>query len=140
MEVKSRGELFMRQKEEIGRLTQMTQKEEKEIERLKMMLRMNEKKNQSVQTEEQVEDSSWRKRIEVSTGESEMTSETRCERSSLCRQSQSRDKLDSRRNAFIAVAGKPKLAESRLTKANGKERAPLTKKYKFIPTLSFKHI
>lgn len=50
MEVKSRGELFMRQKEEIGRLTQMTQKEEKEIERLKMMLRMNEKKNQAVQT------------------------------------------------------------------------------------------
>lgn len=50
MEVKSRGELFMRQKEEIDRLTQMTQKEEKEIERLKMMLRMNEKKNQTVQT------------------------------------------------------------------------------------------
>lgn len=66
--VKDRSELFIRQKEEIDRLTQITQKEEKEIERLKLMLRINEKKSQTAQTEEQIEDSTWRKRIEVSTG------------------------------------------------------------------------
>lgn len=43
------------------------------------MLRMTEKKSWGVQTEE-IEDNSWRKRVEVSTGESELTSETRCDR------------------------------------------------------------
>ena len=98
---------------------------------------MSEKKNQLVQTEEQHEESSWRKRIQASTGESELTSETRCERSSLRKQSQSRDRPESRKN--VVIGEKAKLGDSRLMRTNGKEKAPLTKKYKFIPTLSFKH-
>lgn len=138
-EVRSRTEQFCKQRDEIEKLTLMTQKEEKEITRLKQMLQMTEKRNCGVQTEE--EDSSWRKRVEVSTGESELTSETRCERTND-RRSQSRDKAEFRKTATVFAGEKQKVSESRLLRMstnNGKEKAPLTKKYKFIPTLNFRH-
>lgn len=104
------------------------------------MLRMTEKKSWGVQTEE-IEDNSWRKRVEVSTGESELTSETRCDRTNQ-RRCHSRDKAESRKTATAFTADRQKINDSRLLRTNGtngKEKAPLTKKYKFIPTLNFKH-
>lgn len=99
---------------------------------------MTEKNHCGVQTE-QLEDNSWRKHVELSTGESELTSETRCERRSVRRNSQSQNKSLCRKTTAM-ITQKQRLNDSRLMRTNGKERAPLTKKYKFIPTLSFKHI
>ena len=111
------------------------------------MLRLTEKQSYGMQTDEK-EDSSWRKRIEVSTGESELTSETRCdrERVSVRRSSQSRDKPACRKTMASYLTEKQKMGDSRMMRTNGnvtnvvKERAPLEKKYKFIPTLNFRHI
>lgn len=142
LEVRSRADQFVQQKEEIDRLTQATLREEKEIARLKQMLRLTEKRSLGVQTEEQEDNNnSWHKRVEVSTGESELTSETRCERerSSVRRSSQSKEKPAYRKTTAPYMAEKPRLAESRMQRTGGKERAPLTKKYKFIPTLNFRH-
>lgn len=52
LEVRSRADLFVQQKEEIERLTQATLREEREIARLKQMLRLTEKRSLGVQTEE----------------------------------------------------------------------------------------
>ncbi len=79
---------------------------------------MTEKNHYGVQTE-QLEDSSWRKQVELSTGESELTSETRCERRSVRRNSQSRDKSLCRKTTAI-ITQKQRLNDSRLIRTNGK--------------------
>jgi hypothetical protein len=163
--VRNRTEQYCRQKEEIEKLTVSTQKEEKEIRRLKELLRLTEKKDFCVQTENveaedrqkcygamEKEGSSWRKPLETSTGESELTSETTVGKTNQLNgkavPNRGRELERERPNstnkkqpitAVTAVSDKAKLGESRLGKSRTKDRVPLMKKYKFVPSLAFKH-
>jgi hypothetical protein len=148
-----------RQRDEISKLSLNVQKEEKEISRLREMLRLTEKRELGIQTESteaeehhrgtaEKESSSWRKRMETSTGESELTSETGVGRVSQLsrRPTQSREREKERPNSAnkkqttVTVVDRSRFGETRTGKGVLRERAPLLKKYKFVPTLAFKHI
>lgn len=75
-----------------------------------------------------------------------MTSETRCDRDSNRNRSQNKSRMaEQRKTAALIGSEKQKMSESRMQRTNGmngmmgKERAPLSKKYKFVPTLNFRH-
>jgi hypothetical protein len=154
--VRSRAELFAQRKTEITKLSLNAQRAEKEIARLKEMLRLMEKRDVGVQTEsEEAEErrhradkgsSSWRKRMETSTGESELTSETGAGRvSQLSRRptlnrdgERESERPNSANKKQSSAVDRVRLGDAR--KAAAKERIPQLKKYKFVPTLPFKHI